>query len=67
MNYSASVHLVGKRKYVAFHLCDKNLLLDLISMLKELLNDVVAENVLHELQRVLLKLSEDALLDFAVG
>lgn len=52
---------------MAFHLICKNLLLRLIAMLEELLNDVVSENVCHELYRVRLYFAKDLIFLIAVG
>lgn len=52
---------------MTLHLSDKDLLLRLVAMLEELLDDVIAKDVLHQLQRILLELAKHALLDFAVG
>lgn len=66
LDYATSIHLVGEFQNVALHLANKDLLLSLVTMLEELLNDVVAKHVLHQLECVLLELSENALFDLAV-
>jgi hypothetical protein len=66
LNYPARVHLRGEFGDLAFHLCGQDFLLDLIAMFEELLYDVVAEHVLHQLQGVGLDLTENLILLIAV-
>ena len=55
---SATVHLGRKVHHAVFHLICQDLLLCLISMLKQFLDDVVAEDVSHQLKRVGLNLGK---------
>lgn len=52
---------------MSFHLIREDLLLGLIAMLKQLLNDVVAKHIGHQLEAVGLYLAEHLLLFVAVG
>jgi hypothetical protein len=52
---------------MAFHLPSQDALLQLVTMLEEFLNDIVAENVRHQLERILSNLRKDNLLLVAVG
>lgn len=62
MNNSATVHLHGQFHYMVLHLLSQDTLLHLVSMLKQLLDDIVAENVCHELKSVRLNFTENLLL-----
>ena len=52
---------------MALHLIGKNLLLRLIAMLKQLLHDIVAKDVRHQLQAVWVNFAENLFLFIAVG
>ena len=62
LHYSATVHASCKLQYAAFHPIRKNLLLRLVAVLEEFLNYVVAKDILHQLQAILLELPEDFVL-----
>ena len=66
LDYATGVHLIGELQDMALHLTNKNLLLSLVTVLEELLDDVVAKDILHELERILLEFPEDTFLDFAI-
>jgi hypothetical protein len=67
LDYATGIHLIGKLQDMSLHFADQDLLLRLVTMLEELLDDVVAKDILHQLECVFLELPEDALLDFTVG
>lgn len=67
LNHSAAVHLSRQSQHMSLHLVRQNLLLRLIPMLKQLLDDVVAKDIGHQLQAVGLDLAEHLLLLVAVG
>lgn len=52
---------------MTLHLIREDLLLRLVTMLEELLHNIVAEDVCHQLQRVWLDLTEDLFLLVTVG
>ena len=52
---------------MSLHLVRQNLLLRLVTVLEQLLNNVIAENISHQLQAVGLDLAENLLLLIAVG
>ena len=66
MNNSASVHLDRKVNDLSLHDPGKDLLLDLVAVLEELLDDIVAEDILHQLDGIRLDLSENLILLVAV-
>lgn len=66
LDYATGVHLIGELQDMAPHLTNKNLLLRLVTVLEELLDDIVAKDILHELECILLELPEDTFLDFTV-
>lgn len=66
LNDSASIRLHSKVCELALHYPGQHLLLDLAAVLEEFLDDVVAKNVLHELDSIGLDLSEDLVLLVAV-
>src|ERR1700685_2033245 len=51
LDYSTSVHLKRQSKDVALHLHREGRLLSLITILEELLDDVVTKDIRHELER----------------
>ncbi len=63
----AGIHLLGQSYHVTLHVVTQDLLLDLTTVLEELLNHVVSEHVLHELDGVGFDLPEDLILLVAVG
>jgi len=65
--YTTAIRRLGQLQNLTLHLSSQDLLLSLVAMLKELLNDVVAKNVLHQLQGIGKKLAEDLFLFLAVG
>jgi hypothetical protein len=67
LDHPASIHLHGQINDLALHDARQDLLLDLVPMFKELLNDVVAKNIPHELKGVGLDLSEDLIFLVAIG
>jgi hypothetical protein len=52
---------------MVLHLLSQYSFLDLISMFEQLLNDVVAENISHQLQGVGLNLAEQLLFLVTIG
>lgn len=66
LNNSAGVHLDGQVCKLPLHDACQHLLLNLATMLEELLDDIIAKDVLHELNSVRLNLSEDSVLLVAV-
>lgn len=64
---AASIHLQRQMEDVAFHLVGQDLLLGLVSMLKELLYHIVPKDVAHQLKRVRQYFAEDLVLLVAVG
>ena len=46
---TTTIHLIRQSQDMALHLIGKNLLLRLIAMLKQLLHDIVAKDVRHQL------------------
>jgi len=64
---SAPIHLYRQLTDLTFHPTGQYLLLRLVTVLKKLLNHVVAKDICHELQSVWLNLAEDAFLFVAVG
>lgn len=67
LHHAAPVHLGRQGQDVSLHLVCQNLLLGLVSVFKELLNNVVAEHIRHQLQAVGLDLAEHLFLLIAVG
>ena len=67
LNNTATVHLSGQRKHMPLHLVGENLLLRLVAVLIQLLNDVVAKHIGHQLKAVRLDFTEDLFLLVAVG
>ena len=46
---SAAIHLQGQGQDMVLHLIRQNLLLGLVAVLKEFLNDIIPEDVSHQL------------------
>ena len=67
MNNTAGVHLNREVDDLALHDPGQNLLLNLVAVLKELLDDVVAEHVFHELNGIGLDLPEHLIFLVAIG
>jgi hypothetical protein len=67
LNDPTAVHLQRQRQNMTLHLFRKDALLQLIAMFKELLDYVVAENISHQLQGILLNFREHHLFFVAVG
>lgn len=62
LHNSAAIHLSAESEDMPLHAVGQDLLLVLVSMLKELLDHVIAEDVGHQLHRILLDLAEDSVL-----
>ncbi len=67
LNDTASVHLNGQVDDLALHDAGEHFLLDLVPVLEEFLDDIVAEDILHELDGVGFDLPEDLVLLVAIG
>ncbi len=67
LNDSATIHLQGQSQNVVLHLVGKDLFLRLIAMLEELLYNIIAENVGHQLNRVGMYLPENLFFLIAVS
>ena len=67
LDNAASVHLQGKFVNTTFHDFGKDLLLNLVPVLEQLLDDVVSEDVGHELQCIRLYLAEDLVFLITIG
>jgi hypothetical protein len=66
LHHSASVHLQRQGQDMPLHLLRQDALLHLVPMLKELLDDIVSEDVRHQLQGILSDLREHNLLLVAI-
>jgi hypothetical protein len=67
LNHSTTVHLSRQSEHVSLHLIRQDLLLRLVSMFKQLLDDIVAKYIGHQLQAIGLNLAKHLLLLVAVG
>lgn len=63
---SATIHLQGQSQDMVLHLIGKDFLLRLIAVLEELLYNIIAEDVGHQLNRVGMYLPENLFLLIAV-
>lgn len=67
MDNPAGIHLHRQIYHLTLHLRGQQLLLDLVSVLKELLNHVITEYIFHQYGGVGLDFSENLVLLIAVG
>jgi hypothetical protein len=67
LNDTTSIHLHRKFHDMVLHLLRQYTLLNLITMLEKLLDDIVAEYVSHQLKCIWLNFAEELLLLIAVG
>ena len=67
LHNSASIHLDREVDHLSLHLVGQNLLLDLTSVLKQLLDDVIAKYILHESNCVWTDLGKHLVLLIAIG
>lgn len=66
LNHAAGVCLHREVKHLALHLLRKDPLLRLVAVIEELLHHIVSEDILHQLHRIRLDLSEDLVLLVAI-
>lgn len=67
LNHSTAVHLRRQCEHMSLHLVRENLLLCLVPMLKQLLNNIVAKDISHQLQAIRLNFAEHLFLLIAIG
>lgn len=66
MHYPTSIHLSRETQNMTSHLIRQVFLLSLVSMLEELLDDVVPEDISHQLDGIGGKLSKDLIFFIAI-
>jgi hypothetical protein len=66
LDNATPIHLGGQGKHMALHLIRKDLFLGLVAMFEELLDNIVAKDVCHQLQAVGLNFAEHLLFLVAI-
>ena len=62
LDHSASVRLQGQFKHISFHSLRQHGLLELVAMFKEFLNDIISEDIGHQLEGIWSNLRKDDIL-----